>query len=148
MKLTKVLPLLIAAAVLMQCKGTKTDTTPGATASLLNTHWRLAEMNGEPVQTPPGIREVHIILTVTDQENRIKGFAGCNNLGGGFKQNGNKITFSAFSTKMMCDPAQMKVEDFLFQALTATDNYELKGETLMLLEGQTLLATFQAVYLK
>ena len=139
---------MFAVAILVQCKSSKPATATQATASLLNTYWRLAEMNGEPVQTPAGVREVHIILTVSDQENRIKGFAGCNNLGGSFKQDGKKISFSAFSTKMMCAPAQMKIEDFLFQALTATDNYELKGETLSLMEGQTQLATFQAVYLK
>lgn len=105
-------------------------------------------MNGEPVQPPAGTREVHIILTHDDQENRMKGFAGCNNIGGSFKQDGQKITFSAFSTKMMCEPNQMKVEDFLLKVLTATDNYIIKGETLTLLEGDTALASFQSVYLK
>jgi heat shock protein HslJ len=49
---------------------------------------------------------------------------------------------------MMCEASQMKVENFLLGALTATDNYEVKGETLLLLEGETELAEFRAVYLK
>jgi heat shock protein HslJ len=148
MKLIQVFALLLVAVTLVQCKGSKTTATPAPMASLLNTYWRLEEVNGEPVQTPAGIREVHVVLTVTDQGNQLKGFAGCNNIGGSFTQDGKKLSFSTFSTKMMCSAGQMKVEDFLLQALTAADNYELKGETLSLLEAQTELATFQAVYLK
>ncbi|MEJ1242382.1 META domain-containing protein [Chryseolinea sp. T2] len=134
--------------LLAQCKSEKPASEASSTATLTNTYWRLTEMNGEPIQTPAGVREVHIILTHTDQEDRIKGFAGCNNLGGSFKLDGQKITFSAFSTKMMCPPEQMKVEDFLLNALTATDNFEIKGEKLTLLEGQTTVANFESVYLK
>jgi len=140
--------LLLIGTLLFQCKSSKPTSDTGSTATLLNTYWRLSEMNGEPVQPPAGTREVHIILSLDDQENRMKGFAGCNNIGGSFKLDGQKITFSAFSTKMMCEPNQMKVEDFLLKALGATDNYTIEGETLTLLEGDTVLATFQSVYLK
>ena len=133
---------------LLQCKSAKPSSDTSSTATLVNTDWRLVEMNGEPVQTPPGVREVHIILTHADQEDKIKGFAGCNNIGGTFKQDGQKLTFSAFSTRMMCPPEQMKVEDFLLKALTAADNYEIKGEKLTLLEGQTVVGRFESVYLK
>lgn len=131
--------------LLFQCKSAKVnpDTSPNAT--LLNTYWRLTEVNGEPLQTAAGVRDVHMVLTRDDQENRLKGFAGCNNFGGSFRQDDNKLTFSAFSTKMMCAPEQMKVEDFLMNALTATDSYEIRGETLSLLQGETELASFKAV---
>ena len=133
---------------LFQCKSTKIASNTSSTATLLNTYWRLTEMNGEPVQTPAGVREAHIILTHEDQENRIKGFAGCNTIGGSFKQDGQKLTFAAFSTRMMCPPEQMKIEDFLLKALTAADNYEISGEKLMLLEGQVVVGRFESVYLK
>jgi hypothetical protein len=42
----------------------------------------------------------------------------------------------------------MVIEDFLLKALSATDSYEIKGETLTLLEGNVALAVFQSVYLK
>ncbi|HTF20590.1 MAG TPA: META domain-containing protein [Chryseolinea sp.] len=148
MKPIKASLFLAIVVLLFQCQSAKPAADTSSTATLLNTYWRLAEMNGEPVQTATGVREVHIILSRDDQENRLKGFAGCNNIGGSFKQDGQKITFSAFSTKMMCEPNQMKVEDFLLQALTATDNYVVKGETLDLLEGNTVLASFASVYLK
>lgn len=146
MKTINTLLVLFVVGALVQCKSTQSPDTPAA--SLLNTYWRLAEMNGEPVQTPANVREAHIILSQEDQENRLKGFAGCNTIGGTFKQDGKNLTFSAFSTKMMCPENQMKVENFLLTALSTADNYEIKGETLSLLEGETTLATFQAVYLK
>lgn len=133
---------------LFQCKTAKPSSDTSSTATLLNTYWRLTEMNGEALQTPAGVREVHIILSHADQEDKIKGFAGCNNIGGTFKQDGQKLTFSAFSTRMMCPPEQMKVEDFLLKALTATDTYEIKGEILTLLEGQTVVGRFESVYLR
>lgn len=132
----------------MQCKSSQPAAASVSTATLLNTYWRLAEMNGEPLTTPDGRREVHIILTQEGNENRLKGFAGCNSVGGTFRQEEQKLTFSAISTKMMCDPESMKVEDFLLGALTETDSYTISGETLSLLEGETALASFQAVYLK
>lgn len=147
MKYLKLFCVLLI-ALMFQCKTAKVNPPPAPTASLLNTYWRLAEVNGEPLQTPPNVREVHMILTREDQENRLKGFAGCNNFGGSFTQNGNKLSFSAFSTKMMCPPDQMKTEDFLMKSLSATDSYEIDGETLSLLEGETELARFSAVYLK
>jgi heat shock protein HslJ len=148
MKLKNVHLTFAIVAFLFQCKSSTPVADTNPTATLLNTYWRLADMNGEPVKPPAGTREVHVILSRDDQENRMKGFAGCNNIGGSFKQEGLKITFSAFSTKMMCEPNQMKIEDFLLNALTATDNYIIKGETLTLLEGDTVLATFESVYLK
>ncbi len=130
-----------------QCKSTKpVNQVPPAT--LLNTYWRLAEMNGEPVRTPESAREVHIILSSDDGQNQLKGFAGCNTLGGTFNVDGNKLSFSAFSTKMMCSPDRMKVEDFLFNVLATTDTYVLEGATLHLLQGDVEIAEFQSVHLK
>lgn len=133
----------VAMLGLLQCKSAK-PTTDSSPATLLNTHWRLAEMNGEPVLTSAGQRDVHIILTQADGEDRISGYAGCNNIGGTFKRNGDKISFSAFTTRMMCPPEQMKVEDFLLKALTATDNYEISGETLTLMEGEIVVGKFSS----
>jgi heat shock protein HslJ len=148
MKLIRYTLVIAVALALFQCKSAKPAPPAPSTATLLNTYWRLSEVNGNPLQTPAGTREVHIILQHDDQENRVKGFAGCNNVGGGFTIDGQKLTFSAFTTKMMCPPEQMMIEDFLLKALSATDSYEIKGETLTLLEGNVVLAVFQSVYLK
>lgn len=50
------------------------------------------------------------------------------------------------TTKMACD--RLDVENFLTKAMESADSYKIKGEKLELYEGNTLLATFESVYLK
>ncbi len=137
-----ILPLLVFA--LLQCKSTEKNVS---TATLENTYWRLAEMNGKPVITPTDAKEVHMILTSIDSEKRVKGFAGCNNIGGSFTLDGNKISFITISTKMFCQD-RMEVEDFLTNALSKAETYSITGEELSLYQGETKLITFQSVYFK
>ncbi len=77
--MNKIVILLLI--VLVQCKSTEKNVS---TASLENTYWRLDEMNGESFVPPTDAKEAHIILTTVNTEKRVKGFAGCNNMGGGF----------------------------------------------------------------
>src|SRR6478752_6606978 len=141
--MNKIIVLLLAFA-LLQCKSTPQNVS---TATLENTYWRLADMNGKPIVTPADAKEVHMILTSTGNEKRIKGFAGCNSMGGGFTLDGNKIHFTIISTKMFCQDS-MEVEDFFFKVLGTADTYEIKGEELYLYQGKTKIASFKSVYLK
>ena len=112
-------------------------------ASLTNTYWKLAEMNGKPVQTPENAREVHIKFV--EDGNRLQGFAGCNGVGGDYTLGKhNKITMRMISTQMYCD--RMEVENYLSDAVTKADNYRIEGEKLFLLQGKKQLAEFVSVY--
>lgn len=104
-------------------------------------------MNGKSIVTPPDAKEVHMILTSTGNEKRIKGFAGCNTMGGSFTLKENKIHFTTLSTKMFC-PDRMEVEDSFFKVLSNADTYGINGEELYLYQGETKIATFQSVYFK
>lgn len=128
----------------IQCKTTETNQSK---ASLENTYWKLSEVNGMPVETPPNAKEVHMILVNADGEKRIKGFAGCNGLGGDYTTDGNKINFSVITTKIFCEE-QMETENILTQSLTDANRYEIKGETLELYQDDTFLIKFQSIYLK
>lgn len=128
--------LLAIIIILVQCKGTPTATGP----TLENTYWKLTEAGGKPVETPAQGREVHMILT---SENNIKGFAGCNGLGGDYTVDGNKVDFNTLTTRMFCE-LQMDVENRLTQALTEADRYVINGKTLELYKGEALLARFEA----
>jgi heat shock protein HslJ len=130
--------LLISVILLVQCKGTQ----QGLVASLENTYWKLTEAAGKPVTTPEGGREVHMILSDTDNQRNIKGFAGCNGLGGDYTVDGNKIRFSTITTRMFCE-LQMEVENRFTQALTEADRYEIRGETLDLYKGDVVVARFE-----
>ncbi len=135
--------LSLVLLTLFQCRSSENTTS---VANLENTYWKLAEMNGMPVITPENSKEVHFVLSSEGNEKRIKGFAGCNGLGGNYTLDGDKIKFTTMTTKMACD--RLDVENFLTKAMESADSYKIKGEKLELYEGNTLLATFESVYLK
>jgi len=137
--------MLFSTLIFVQCKSSKVSTTP--IASLENTYWKLSEINGMPVVTPTDSREVHFILTKTDNQNQIKGFAGCNTLAGSYKTDGQSITFSTITTRMFCE-GKMEVENYLTKTLSEATSYKLNGNVLELYQGETFLAKFEAVYLK
>lgn len=140
--------LLLFAVVFLitQCKSS--SAIVASTATLENTYWKLSEMNGMPVITPADAREVHFILTHEGSEKRIKGFAGCNALGGSYTTaESNAIRFTTITTRMMCHE-RMDIENYLLQVLSNTDSYKITGETLELYQNDTFLAKFEPVYLK
>lgn len=131
--------------LMAQCKSSSQTTT--STAHLENTYWKLSEMNGMPVVTPADAKEVYFIMTAEGADKRIKGFAGCNSLGGSYTLDGNKIKFTTITTRMMCHD-RMDIENYLVQVLSNADSYKITGETLELYRGNTFLAKFDSVYLK
>jgi len=137
--------IVLMVLLLTHCKTVQTTTV--SSAKLENTYWKLSEMNGMPVITPADAKEVHFILSSENGESRIKGFAGCNALGGSFVRNGDKINFVTITTRMMCNE-RMDVENYLIGVLTSADSYKITGETLELYQGNTFLAKFDSVYLK
>ena len=134
--------LLVLALLMVQCKSTHVSTSR---PSLENTHWRLSEVNGNPIITLGGSRDVHITMATENGEKRISGFAGCNSLTGGYTLSGDKVKFVIATTKMMCPEEQMAVEDFLLTALSSATSYKIEGDVLELLDGETTLATFKAI---
>lgn len=141
----KNLLLMFAFLTLVQCKPTEKNMS---TATLENTYWKLLEVNGKPLTTPADAREVHMILAKEGSDTRVKGFAGCNNMGGSYTVNGDAIKFTVISTKMMCSPDRMEPENFLFSVLNNADHFKIKGERLELYQGETRLTVFESVYLK
>ena len=102
-------------------------------------------MNGNPIITLEGSRDVYFMMKVEQGQKRVTGFAGCNSITGGYTLSGNKIKFTIASTKMMCPEEQMAVEDFLLKALSSASSYQLEGDVLELFDGETSLADFKAI---
>jgi heat shock protein HslJ len=134
--------LVAVLLVTAQCKPTQVSTTK---STLENTHWRLSEMNGNPIITLEGSRDVHFMMTSGQGQKSVSGFAGCNNIGGSYTLSGNKVKFTIASTKMMCPQEQMAVEDFLLNALSSAKSYKIEGDALELFDGETSLASFKAI---
>lgn len=145
MKILICFVILLSACLFTQCKSS--TATGSSNATLENTYWKLAEMNGMPVITPADSRDVHFILTKTENQNQLKGFAGCNTLAGSYTVEGVKISFTTITTRMFCE-GKMEVENYFTKTLSDATAYKINGNVLELYQGETFLARFDAVYLK
>ena len=141
---------LFSAFTLAYCntptKTTETDNhaSEAMNTPLLETHWKLVELNGQPVVNPIGNqKEAYIMLAKED--NRLSGSGGCNMMMGGYElMEGNQIKFTGVaSTRMACP--DMSIEDALGKAISSTDNYAINGKYLMLHKAKMApLAKFEA----
>lgn len=109
------------------------DVTGGQdNVALVNTHWKLTELNGDDFSMPEGMkREPNFILEVDN--NRMSGFAGCNKMSGTYVLVGKKLNFpdGIVMTRMAC-ASGMDVEQSFTQALQATTGWHIKGSKLEL----------------
>ena len=123
-------PLLAAtlfAALLAACAG-----APAPPAELLETYWRPVEIDGKPVRLNPGTREPHLVLT--KEGSRLRGYAGCNSMAGGYVLQGEALRFGPMAvTRRACigDGAD-ELEAAFLAALGATASYRIIAESLEL----------------
>lgn len=121
----------------------KKDST--AVTSILNTKWKLVELNGKPIgKIFDSEKEMFLQF---HEDNRYSAFAGCNNLMGGFelKENQLKIKFTkGISTLMACP--DMETEQEFGLMLETVDNFSLKGNQMTLNKARMApLAIFEAI---
>jgi putative lipoprotein len=115
-------------------------------AALENTFWKLIEVDGRAAQTLPGEREAHLLLL----DGHASGSSGCNKLMGSYTHAAPRSLHIGplASTRMACPPAMMAQETALVTAFERATRYRIVGETLDLLDGDTVLARFEARYFK
>ena len=113
--------------------------------TLTNTYWKLVELNGGAV-TPGESKELHMILK---GEDRVGGYAGCNQFTGSVTVTGDGLSFGPIaSTRRMC-PEVMQQEGAFLQALENAQRFSVSGEDLAIenANGEVTLR-FVAVYLQ
>lgn len=120
----------------------ETCDTPGSDSPLGDTHWRLVRLLDRPAayarQTEP-----HLVFDV--QTGRVSGSGGCNQLLGGFEQQGERLKFKALASTMMACPEGMDQEVRLLQSLERVELFRLRGNHLDLLDAQgAMIARFEA----
>ena len=106
--------------------------------------WKLVEMNGRKVANTAGEQDYFIQLD--NEENRMYGFAGCNNFFGTYElEEGLRVKFSQIGSTMMACP-DMNTEKELFQILETVDNYRVYKNTLELNKARMMsMARFELV---
>ncbi len=119
-----------------------------ATAALLNTRWRLVELDGQPVTLAAGQRE--LFLQLSGDGNRVRGFGGCNALSGRFEQGSDGLQFKALAlTRRACAGAAGVQEAGYLAALQATAARQVVGDALQLRDAQgRVRLRFEALYLR
>ena len=112
-------------------------------------HWKLIELNGNPVTLGIGQSEPYIILK-DGEEHRFIGNGSCNNISGMYELGEhNRIKFSrGISTLMACP--NMEIESGLLKALESADNYTLSADGKLSLNRARMapLARFEEVHPK
>lgn len=112
-------------------------------------YWKLVKLEGQPVQMVENQeKEAHFILKTN--ENRVQGFAGCNNFNGTYNlEKGNRIQFSQMLATLKACPDVDVNESLFLKVFELADNYTINGDTLSLNVGKRApLAVFEAVYFK
>jgi len=117
----------------------------GVETPLVNTYWKLVELDGRAVSTHGDQREVHLLLHPADL--RVSGFAGCNQFTGGYRKTGANLRFDQLAATLMACPYAEEEQAFM-QALEGVTGYQVLGESLDLRSGSGSAARFRAVYLR
>ena len=86
-------------------------------------------LEGEPVA---GVTEAKATIALTEDGN-VQGYGGCNRFFGGYRLEGERISFSAIaSTRRYCEET-MAVEDALFMALGKVTRLKVSADGLTLI---------------
>jgi len=123
------------------------ETPVRSTAELVNTYWKLTELEGAAAESPAGAREIHFVLHAEGQ--RVAGFSGCNRMMGSYTLDGGSIRFAQMGGTMMACVSGMDIEQKFLGMFARVTRWEISGESLRLLDGDgKTLAKFESRYLK
>lgn len=139
---TKIVIIAALALTAMACntmKMTNNDTAQNQKA-LIGPSWNLAKLDGKAISNPDNNTEkIHFAMKADN--NRVGGFAGCNNFMGSYTFEGNnRINFSPMaSTRKACHGLEVNESEVL-KVFDQADSYKIKGDQLMLNDdkGKTL----------
>lgn len=103
--------------------------------------WWLTTIYRSDGYTQVLLKKAFISFNSTD--GKIGGNGSCNSFGGNLSVDGDHLNLgNIFSTKMYCDAVQ-SIEDDFFKQLRKVTRYEIKGNKLLLFEGENLLLEFE-----
>ncbi len=124
-------------------QGSEEDANPGTgkTRTLGDTRWEVQSIRGAEV--PAEMRKKPFLTFLPNEENRLQGFGGCNNLSSAFFLENGGLSFSPImSTKMACP--DMATENAFLQALEEVDAYSIQGDRLLLTRDGEAVITLVA----
>ncbi len=115
----------------------RSDTT--VKPDLYNSKWQL-----KAIHDKEGVAYIYTnaFIRFDETQKRVSGNGSCNSFGGSVNINDNSLQIShLFSTKMYCEAVQSIESDF-FAALSKVTRFEIKGNSLLMYQGDMLLLEF------
>ena len=125
------------AMVLVFTRGTPSSEEASSPASLAGA-WSLSSYGSTDVMSS-ALQDVEAGLTF-NEDGTVTGTSGCNEFGGGYAVEGDRITFKEImSTLKLCDTPLMGQEEAIQQVLTETASYQIDGNTLTITNNDRVL---------
>jgi len=104
--------------------------TEKSSTSVTGTRWSLQTLRGEPAGLGAGGQTANI--TLQGAEPLVSGFAGCNQLSGGYELDGDQLSFGQLAMTMRACTEGGELERDFAKALGDTRGYEVTGDILRL----------------
>ncbi len=133
---------LEASNVFIVRKGGVCSTENYASAPLLETYWRLREINGKPVTIYPDQPEPHLILRDNGQ---ASGSDGCNNFFMSWQRKDNSMTFSEGGSTLRLCPQGEEQARAMHEMFSKVDEWNINGSMLELRSDNSIVAVLEAV---
>lgn len=112
----------------------------GEQATIKDTDWVLLSFGDEDV---PALQDTRTsFIHFNEGDNKMNGFAGCNNFFGRYELKGDRLSITQLeSTRMSCP--DMEAERYLLGVLENVTTYRISGNILTLYSRNNPIATFQ-----
>ena len=139
--LLKAAALGVAALLLLTgLAGCSSPTVP-FTWSLTGTVWMVTELDAKPIAA-----DKLPTLQLQPGGNRVNGFGGVNRISGTYQATDKALSFGLMASTRMAGPErQMAVEQKFLGILGTVTGYQLSGNRINLLAGETIIARGQAM---
>ncbi len=104
--------------------------------------WVVQEMSVDGTMTAP-IPETPPFAVFEDDT--IAGSSGCNSYNGAYQTDGDAMTIGPLATTLMACTTQLQGQETIyFELLAQTDSYEMSGDQLTMMNGDTVLIRFES----
>lgn len=113
------------------CQSAPPSRPPAGEHPLVNTAWRVQDIDERPAATEPAA------TLVIESPERVSGHAGCNRYFGRVRLDGGNLAIKQVgSTRMACAAPVMEQEQRVLASLQAAAYWERRDDTLLLLDGE------------
>lgn len=112
--------------VLVGCASKKTTVSVYNNPSLTNKVWGVTSIQGTTIEYK---NQANVVYLTFSEDYKVHGFAGCNNYGGSFTADGNKMTIQQVAvTKMSCP--EFRLETQFLKAIHKIVSFSVSKKTL------------------